>query len=290
MLYDAARTSAAFYPMPDPGYFRVCGEDRRDFVQRQTTNDIRHLTSDHPLQTVLTSATARIMDVWWLVEEPDGIGVITLPGRGAKMTRYMQSRIFFKDRVTLESQPLAQIALIGPDAARLSAGFTAIQTGDSRFLLMATDGDKLITALDSAGAARLDPRTYEILRIEAGLPGPDRELTEDYTPLEARLDAAVSLKKGCYTGQEVLARQVNYDKITRRMVGLRLDAVPEIGAKVLVEDRIVGDVTSAVESPRFGSIALAMIRRPHHEAGTVVKVRNGDQVVAGRVVPIPFSD
>ena len=58
----------------------MCGEDRRDFIQRQTTNDIRQLTPDHPLQTVLTSATARIMDVWWLIEEPDGIGVITLAG------------------------------------------------------------------------------------------------------------------------------------------------------------------------------------------------------------------
>ena len=57
--------------------------------------------------------------------------------------------------------------------------------------------------------------------MKPAYPARMRELTEDYTPLEARLDAAVSLKKGCYTGQEVLARQVNYDKITRRMVGLR---------------------------------------------------------------------
>jgi folate-binding protein YgfZ len=281
MSYEAAHTSAAFYSVPDPGYFRICGEDRRDFIQRQTTNDIRQLTPDHPLLTVLTSPTARIMDVWWLIEEPDGIGVITLPGRGAKIARYIQSRIFFKDRVTLDHAPLAQAEVIGPEAARLIEGSNAIQTGPSRYLLLGT-------ALD--GASLLSPDDYEILRVEAGVPGPMRELTEDYTPLEARLDAAVSLKKGCYTGQEVLARQVNYDKITRRMVGLRLDSLPELGAKVLVEDRMVGDVTSAVQSPRLGPIALAVLKRPHHEPGTSITIRSGDQLVRGTVVDLPFRE
>jgi folate-binding protein YgfZ len=134
----------------------------------------------------------------------------------------------------------------------------------------------------------LSPEAYEVRRVELGLPGPARELTEDYTPLETNLDAAISDSKGCYTGQEIIARQVTYDKITKRMAGLKLQAPVAAGAAVHVEGRGAGEVTSAVHSPNCGAIALAILKRPHHAPGTAVTV--GEEGTRGVVVALPFGD
>ncbi len=315
--YDAAREGVALWRVPEPGWLVIAGDDRDDFVQRQTTNDVRQLADDRILLTVLTSATARILDVWRLVRDGDAIGVITLPGRGAATAHYLQRRIFFMDKVTVTdaSESLAQVDVFGPGAAgalaslgladapepdRLATftwqGETVRALGQSGALglgwrLLVPHGaiDSLEARLLEGGASALSPGAYEVVRIEAGLPAAGRELTDAYTPLETGLHAAIHTAKGCYTGQEVIARQINYDKITRQMVGLRLDAPVEPGAVVQVEGRGAGEVTSAVVSPRFGPIALAVLKRPHFEPGTVVSVVAGDEAVRGEVVPLPFA-
>lgn len=294
--YEAARTGAASWRVPDPGYLRFEGQDARDFIQRQTTNDIRNLTAGQVQLTILTSGTARILDVWRLMIDGDGIGAITLPGRAAGITRYLRKRIFFMDKVTVTdaSAAIALFEIIGPDGAHLAQGWgdpaarlippvAGIGLG---WLLMvpAERADSTAERLAAAGVVPLSAGAYPVLRIEAGLPGPERELTDEHTPLETNLGAGISGAKGCYTGQEVIARQVNYDKITRRLAGLRLDAPVEPGAVVMVEGRTAGDVTSAVISPDFGPIALAILRRPHHEPGTRVEAGG----VRGWVVELPF--
>lgn len=314
--YQAAQEGAAIWAVPDPGYLIVRGEHQQDFVQRQTTNDVRQLAPGRTQPTVLTSPTARILDVWRLVPEAEGIGIVTLPGRGAHTARYLQSRIFFMDKVTVTdaSAEVAQVEVIGPNAATLlgeigvpappdqdallEAPFEGgalraigLDAAGGHFLLLVPSAgqDALLARLSDAGAAALDEAAYEALRIEAGLPGPARELTEDFTPLEANLDAAISLAKGCYTGQEILARQVNYDKITRRLVGLRLASAAAPGAAVQVDGRTAGEVTSVVESPRYGWVALAVVKRPHHAPGTEVMVQDEVRTVAATVAALPFD-
>jgi len=315
--YDAAREGVAFWRVPEPGWILIAGDDRTDFVQRQTTNDVRLLAPDRAQLTVLTSATARILDVWRLVALDDAIGTITLPGRGASTAHYLQRRIFFMDKVTVTdaSDTLAQIDLLGPGAAGALAalgvtdapapdtvaemawqGETVRVLGQSRalglgwrLLVPRLAAKALESRLAEAGARGLAGEAYETVRVEAGLPAAGRELTDAYTPLETGLRAAVHEAKGCYTGQEVLARQINYDKITRQMVGLRLETPVQRGAAVQVEGRGAGEVTSAVVSPRFGAIALAVVKRPHFEPGTVVMVASGEETARGEVVSLPFA-
>lgn len=314
--YHAAHEGAAFWRVPEPGWIVIAGEDRAEFVQRQTTNDARQLAADRALPTVLTSATARILDVWRLLPEGDAIGVMTLPGRGAATARYLQRRIFFMDKVTVTdaSETLAQVDVFGPQASEVLAalgledapapdgvaafawqGETVRAAGQSgalglgwRLLVPRAAFDSLEARLLESGARALSADAYEAVRVEAGVPAAGRELTDAYTPLETGLRVAIHDAKGCYTGQEILARQINYDKITRQMAGLRLDSPVEPGAAVQVEGRGAGEVTSAVESPRFGAIALAVIKRPHFAPGTVVAVVAGDEPVRGEVVPLPF--
>jgi folate-binding protein YgfZ len=311
--YAAAQTGAAVYSIPDPGYVRIGGADRADYIQRQTTNDVRLLQPGRTLLTVLTSGTARILDVWRLIAEPDAgpIAAITLPGRGAITARYLQSRIFFKDKVTVVDGSAAwtQFEIVGPAAGHILGGLpepdqiTAAEFDGVALRLIglrpnaawviapAEQGDRLAARLVEAGAARLNAAVYEALRIEGGRPGPARELTDDYTPLEANLDAAVSSTKGCYSGQEIIARQITYDKVARRLIGLRVEGMGMVGAAVQVEGRTVGVVTSAAESPRHGPIALAVLRRPHCEPQTYVTVvgENGAPV-KGQTVALPFGE
>ena len=310
--YDEAHTRAAFYRVPAPGYLRIGGADQRDFIQRQTTNDVRLLTPERALLTALTSGTARILDVWRLVMDADAIGVITLPGRGAATEQYLRTRIFFMDKVTVASEEIAQIEVVGPAAgdALQAVGLPALPEPDQVVTIQANGGSLrgigligrgwlLLTPAGSVEAlierlapraAALDSATYETLRVEGGLPGPARELTQDYTPLEATLDGAISGDKGCYSGQEVIARQITYDKIARRMAGLRLDAPVTVGAAVQAGGRSAGEITSAVESPRFGAIALAVLRRPHFEPGTAITVTGADGgLIAGETVALPFE-
>jgi folate-binding protein YgfZ len=317
--YTAALTGTACYRLPQPGLLRIAGEGRLDFIQRQTTNDVRLLAAGRALLTVLTSPTARILDVWRLLLSPDGdaIDAITLPGRGPVTAQYLARRIFFMDRVTVSdlSAQSAQLWISGPTAPHTlrQVGFetlpapgetVSLRLASGPVRLLGQDGalgqgylalseqenlDALMHQLTEQGAATLDPDTAELLRIEAGVPGPARELTDAYTPLEVNLDSAIHGAKGCYTGQEVIARQINYDKIARRLAGLRLDAPVSAGATVLVEGRSAGEVTSAAISPRYGPIALAVLRRPHFAPGTPVRVTDSASEASGTVTALPFA-
>jgi folate-binding protein YgfZ len=102
---------------------------------------------------------------------------------------------------------------------------------------------KLVKVLEEAGIFQLHPEIYDVLRVEAGLPAEGHELTDAYIPLEVNLDEAISSNKGCYTGQEIIARQVTYDKVARHMVGLRLEQAVNPGAAIYAEDKRIGEVT-----------------------------------------------
>ena len=305
-----------YYPQEDGGFLRISGEDRHSFLQRQTTNNIDLLSPNRSLVTVLTSPAGRILDVLWVIDEVDSFGVITLPGKGQETLNFLQSRIFFMDKVTMEdtSQEYAQIDFfgIGVDEflQRFSSGHISIEddllnlniSGVSvtllskkefakRLLVPQEAIGKILEELNKQGAEFLTPDRYEILRVEAGLPAAMHELTEDYTPLETGFDWAVSENKGCYTGQEVIARQVNYDKVTRKLVGLELNDAAQIGDTLYPPDsrQPVGKVTSFANSPRYGQVALAIIKRPFYETGNELVAGEKELGTLATTTELPFS-
>ncbi len=317
--YQAALDEAVFFTHSAAGYLRIGGKDRLDFLNRQSSNDIHLLRAGHSITTVLTSPTARILDVLQLVDEGDTIAAITLAGAQQQTAQFLRGKIFFMDQVTVEdvSGQIAQIELIGSDAKQTLAalGVTSpprqggvssiVRSGSTlhvlaqilgislgyRMLLPADAVPALIQDLADAGVKELSPLAFEILRVEAGLPAAKRELTEDYSPLEASLQQAISETKGCYTGQEIIARQITYDKVTKHLVGLRLDEGVEPGTALRVEDKQVGIITSSVQSPRYGVIGLAYVKRPYHEPGTLLSYQRNPQTVQQAVVAsLPFAD
>jgi folate-binding protein YgfZ len=138
----------------------------------------------------------------------------------------------------------------------------------------------------TAGLVEACSEAFEILRIEGGVPWLGRDLDESVLPDEAGLEHAVSTTKGCYTGQEVVARMRSRGRISHRLVGLRGAATEPlpVGAEVLTDGRRIGEVTSATLSPTAGPIALAYLRVPHDTEGTDVEVEGAH----ARVAALPF--
>jgi aminomethyltransferase len=130
-----------------------------------------------------------------------------------------------------------------------------------------------------------------VLRIEAGIPVYGRDVDDTVILPETRLDALVSYTKGCYIGQETVARVKYRGHVNRGLSGLILegDRVPSRDDTITAEDKEVGRVTSAVRSIALGRpVALGYVRREHFEPGSAVSVKIGESLVPARVAELPF--
>ncbi|HWX96618.1 MAG TPA: glycine cleavage T C-terminal barrel domain-containing protein [Solirubrobacteraceae bacterium] len=198
------------------------------------------------------------------------------------------------------------LSLIGPEAERIAgaAGLAgdehanglldvagietlAVRTDVGIDLLCEADAtDRLAAALRERGAISVGERAAECLRIERGRPRYGVDLDESVIPQEAGLnDRAVSFTKGCYVGQETVARLHYRGKPNRHLRGLRLSEPADRGQQLRLGERAVGQVASSALSPQLGPIALALVRR-EAEPGSVVSV--GDRGVTAEVVELPF--
>lgn len=293
--YDALRTGAAVWMPPAADVLRLSDADRVDFLQRMTTNDIKRLRPNTSCVTVLTNPTAKIVHAFTVMADNDALWLLPAPGEGAALERHLRGQIFFMDKVRVlrPDTSMTRLRVVGPDAASALArvGLTELPVAEGGWL---RDGDHIVLKQDDFdlpgyellvsseqsseilirfAAIELDEATYTARRIELGRPASGAELTGEYSPLEAGLAWACAENKGCYTGQEIIARQITYDKVTRTLVGLHSDAPLTPGATVKLEERLIGQVTSAAFSPALQSpVALAILKRPHHLAGTVVSV------------------
>ncbi|HHB91442.1 MAG TPA: folate-binding protein [Anaerolineae bacterium] len=298
VLTQITPTQAGWWPIPQPGLLRLAGRDRLDFLQRQSTNDVKTLAPGCVLTTLLTSPEGRILDALTLFIEEDSLIALTLPARANQTATRLRAQIFFMDKVTVadESDAWVQFDLIGPRAKELlttlgvrsgpepgqliplSLGGTRgwalapepILGDRIRLIIPGPAQDALMGRWRDSGVAPLDEESYERWRIAQGVPGP-AELSDRFTPPELGLLSLISMTKGCYTGQEVIARQINYEKIARRLVRLHLERPVAAGTAVLSEEgRKVGEITSATPLPDDGGIALAVLRKPHFQPGTPV--------------------
>lgn len=295
--YRALASGAALQLRPQYGILLLGERDRADFLQRMTTNDIVRLQPGQAALTVLTSPVARIDAVFSVLGRQDDLMLLTAAGQADSLRQRLQSQIFFMDKVTVsdESGNLGRLRLLGPAAGELlqAAGLPQ-PASDDHFL--EDDGlavlrqerydvpgyeiicsvnamDALQERLTDAGAVLLAGADgYEARRIELGCPRPGKELIDAFSPLETGMAWVCAEDKGCYTGQEIIARQLTYDKVTRTLVRLRSELPLPEGAAVSFDGRAVGTVTSSAVSPTTGPVALAVLKRPHNTDGVEVSI------------------
>jgi folate-binding protein YgfZ len=309
--YLALRDGAALQLRPNAGVLLLTDADRSDFLHRMTSNNINALKPGQSAVTVLTSPTARILFVFTVICRPDALWLLPAPGETATLSRHLRGQIFFMDKVKLQdaSAQLSRLRVIGPlGATKLAAlGFDLPQVADGAWLeagaavavqqlgyelpgyelIVPTDqADHMVAQLSTLGVVTLaDGAGYQARRIELGRPLPGQELTGEYNPLEAGLAWSCADNKGCYTGQEIIARQITYDKVTKTLVGVRSHTLLTPGVELLAEGQAVGMITSATHSPTLDTpLALAIVKRPYNQVGQLLQA--GDAVV--EVTNLPF--
>lgn len=309
----AAREGVALCDRSHWGRIRVSDDDRLRFLHNQSTNDFQRLKPGQGCDTVMVTSTARTIDLVTAYVMEDAVLLLVSPNRLRHLMNWLDRYIFFADKVQLTdvTSETATFSVIGPasDALLEQLGTSAIinqpyathqlvQLGDCQVRVavgsgLATPGYTLIVAASDAaavwsnilqtGAVPLGDRVWEQLRIEQGRPAPDYELTEDYNPLEAGLWQTISFEKGCYIGQETIARLNTYKGVKQQLWGVRLNAPAEPGSVITVGDEKVGNLTSYTDTDR-GSLGLGYVRTKAGGAGLKVQVGESE----GELVDVPF--
>lgn len=242
-----------------------------------------------------------IMDDATVVDLTAGFGELGVYGPGAAAA--LASATGVATTETLSGLPLYGASFAAPPAADgvLPTFVSATRDlGSAGFHVFAPVAAlvEIEARLLAAGAHLLPPGEAEVMRVEAGVPLYGRDLDEDRMPAEAGLDDAVSFTKGCYLGQEVVVRLRDRGHLNRKLCGLKLSpgATVPSGTRLRSPDRPnAGTITSSVESPRLGPIALAYIHKSAWEPGTTLELMavspSGEETPLGRtavVCPLPF--
>lgn len=298
----------------------VRGEDARAFLHRLSTNHVSALAAGEGRLNVLPTDKGRIVDLVHHLDRGEvGVLLVGSQGRGAELVTWLD-RYLFSERVELEdvsgagsaaevfgarapgmveelvpgAGALARWAFVasGPRLAvrsfdRIDAAGAAVPL----YIVVDLASPGVATAFEAKGALRMDADEAERARIAAGVPGHAGELNNRFNPLDLGLHDAIHWAKGCYIGQEVIARLDTYQKQTKRLVGLLLPAgslgTLRPGMAVLADGAPVGEVTSVSpvmrddvpELPR----ALAVVKMTS-SGPTRVQVRTDDGVLEATAV------
>jgi folate-binding protein YgfZ len=306
--YRQLREECGLLDRSDRGKLSVTGPEAAEYLQGQLTNDIEALAPGEGAYAALLDRKGHMQADMRVLRPGEGteIWVDTEPSAAATARRHLET---YKIGREVEVEDLGErrliLSLIGPAVGSvagtpslppyaceavtvLGSECLAVGTEDGVDLIAdAVEGERLRSALLEAGAARVEPEATEILRIEAGRPRFGAEMGPETMPAEAGIiEAAVSFTKGCYIGQEPVARLHHRGRPNRHLRGLRLSAPLEAGAALNFEDKEVGRLGSACVSPAFGPIALAIVRR---EAEPGAELLAGEDGVTAQVVDLPFG-
>lgn len=296
------------------GRLLICGEGGLEYLNNQSTNDLRGLGLGQGCETVFVTPTAQILDLTTVLHMEAGLWLITSPTRRHPLRETLMRTLMFVRGAKLEDRTEETVLwrLVGAGAlSALEQLGVQVPTdlppchlwqGDLRGLPvtliggtgLGLPGVTLMADRDHAQALREiwgetdlvwgDGATWERLCLEQGRPEADWELTDSYNPLEAGLWSAISLSKGCYIGQEVLAKQVTYGRIRQTLWGVRLSGPVEPGTEVQIEGSKAGILTRSGRTEQ-GYRGLAYMRsKVSPQSGQVVQIGEA----TGELVQPPY--
>ncbi|MEM9267176.1 MAG: folate-binding protein [Cyanobacteria bacterium P01_F01_bin.13] len=297
--------AATFIDRSHWGRIQITGADRLRFLHNQTTNAFQQLSPGQGCETVFVTSTARTLDLASAYVDTDSILLMVSPGMAAELIAWMDRYIFFADKVTLSDQTDTTFAvtLLGPDTEVLLAqlglpvpetfayshvhaplpfegkamvqivretglalpGYTLIGDKDQGHVLQKWLSDHQVVCMS--------PPEWEVLRIRQGRPMPGQELTDKDNPLEAGLWHTVSFEKGCYIGQETIARLNTYQGVKKQLWGFKLSKSVSANVSLSLEGTKVGKLTS-VGTDNDGVWGLGYLRTKAGGAGLTVEVED----------------
>ena len=325
--HTALRTTAAVIDLGFRGRFCLTGTDRVRLLHGQVTNDVAGLAVLQGCYAAFVSNKGRMQADAFIYALPNELLVDVEPGLTATLLQRLDHFIVADDVQCIDVVPFyGLITVQGPRAAavleRLALGVALPErnlavahltdptlgeiyltrnartgsTGFDLFLPIEVQPmalDKLVSAVCAEGGSLAGWEALELARIEAGIPRFGIDMDETHLAPETGIETrAISYSKGCYIGQETIARIRTYGQVGKALRGLRLPddltALPTRGDKLLREGREIGSVTSAIRSPAAGVIALGYVRRECNAVGTELTLHTAGADVSAKIVPLPF--
>ena len=306
--YAALTTSAAVYDNSHLGRLKATGEDGLDLINRLSTNKVVDLAPGEGAPTILTTDRGRILDLIGVVNVDDYVLLLTSPGAQQQVIDWLDRYTIMEDLVVedITSQD-TMLSVLGPDSAIALAKVSPpveldgllpyhsilaqISGHDTRIisrplaelpnfdLLVSHDAAAAVwEALVSSGVTPAGEDAFQAMRMDYAVPVLGRELGDSYNPLEAGLIGSIDFAKGCYIGQEVIARLDTYQKVQKHLARLRFSADAQVSQGDLLrsEGRDVGLVTSVARIPTNGQvIGLGYVRKASAKIGVVLELETG---------------
>lgn len=311
--YRALTETAGFRLLDDRMIVRVTGDDRVSFFHGMCSADVKGALPGEVVPALFLTEHAHVIGDFFIWLEEEALTLETDLTAWPREKEHLEKLLVADDVEMEEFHPMSILHVEGPGAAdALSAaeivGAHALKPwycsksvnailgrvprfGGDAFSLLGDRGvlSEIADRLARSGAVAVSEAALDILRVEHGLAKVGIDATEKTIALEARLQRSISFSKGCYLGQETIERATSRGGLKKRLFGLRLEPMVETGTALLLDDKEVGRISSAVLSPRLGAIGLAML---HHSAWTpgsalIARTENGD--LKAVVSELPFD-
>lgn len=324
--HRAVRQAVGLSDLSHRGKLRVTGDDRVKWLQSIISNDLLPLKPGQYLYSSLLTHKGKMLSYFRVYLQEEAVLLEDVGEVGDLTHQAIRKFLLYGTKAKLEnlSETWGLLLVSGPRAPELIKAALGVEVGslqplrflshdlggtptmlsrteetgeiDIEVLLpgdqLSTVWQQLLTAGQPLGLTPVGSEARQALRMEAGLPVAGLDLTEEIVPPEANLEGkAFSLTKGCYPGQEVVARMDTYGSVRRHLVGLVLKAptIPPRGAKLFSGDREVGWVSSSVHSPQLGQvIAFGFPLRDFSKPETTLTVDVNGQRIEAVVQTLPF--
>jgi folate-binding protein YgfZ len=305
--YQAAREAAAFTDLAERGVLEVTGPQRQKLLQGLLSNDVLSRSPGEGCLAALLTVKGHIQALMRVLVAKEAI-LLEMPADRLALVERTLDHYRVAAPVRFRARPTAVLALLGPRAREAlrdvgaeipdlkAESHVAAELGGQALVVarasdmpsgfvvhVSPEGAEPVRRALARRAPLLTPAALDALRVEAGRPWYGKDVTEENLLHETGLLSEYhSSSKGCYIGQEVVARlEARGGNVNKKLRGLRLGAPAEAGASVLAAGKEVGRVTTAAVSPRLGPIALAYVHRDHADPGTGLLVRGAAATVVG---------
>jgi folate-binding protein YgfZ len=305
--YRALTESCGLLDCSERGKLALTGPEAKAFLSGQVTNDIEALSLGSGCYSAFLTPKGKMLGDLRVLDLGDELLLDTeRVALQALFDMIRRFKIGFDAGLHKRTAERGLLSLIGPDAVGIAdaEGLADVEHSNAfveiegiavlavrtyvgtDMICQESDTERLTSALLERGAQTVSEQTAEILRVERGRPRYGIDLDDTVIPQEAGLnERAVSFTKGCYVGQETVARLYYRGKPNRHLRGLRLSAPAATGEELHLAERPVGRLGSAVVSPELGPIALALVRR-EAQPGAIVSV--GERGTTAEIVGLPF--
>jgi tRNA-modifying protein YgfZ len=303
-------------------YLKFEGTERLDLINRLSTNEVASLEKSKGIKTILTSDKGRFVDLITLYNFGDFIFAACSFNNSKNVLAHLDKYTIMDDFKPTDMAGTHETVLFyGDDAAKFAKKVFNVDTAafsNNDFAFYNIDNhDSIIAGNDDAfggfhfiyssgdkdfwhekifngiNAKEVSDTEYDTARIKLGIPAFGKEMSDLTNPLECGLNKYVSFTKGCYIGQEVIARLDAYDKISKHMVGIKFDVLPDKATlnelKITTDSKECGFVTSTVKSDTHGNIGLGFVKTIFLDYNKGYKIKHNNNFTECKLVKLPFN-